>query len=258
MQLERHELWFANEVCLTRSTWRCTCFGFIFVPLGVTMLIGALPWAVLNWLLIVGCCRMIWTLQVRSSRLAITSVMLGQCHAGGDPGTDGVSVCDRLSWPSAVRGAATGVRNVSRGAGDDAAVDLVSYVSPRHSAGTGPRDYRRSELAFLGIRRCCLLLLFIAVLLRRATAPFLNEIILLERNPIRSEDPDAMTVRRRSVMLHGPASGSVIAWMVVAGALRDGAGTGLWPCSYVGAGSLPERLEVHRSMPVIGWPLACG
>jgi hypothetical protein len=55
-----------------------------------------------------------------------------------------------------------------------------------------------------------LILLFLVVLLRRATAPFLNEIILLERNPIRPVSPQAMTIRRRIVMLHSAGAGNLI------------------------------------------------
>jgi hypothetical protein len=42
--------------------------------------------------------------------------------------------------------------------------------------------------------------------LLRAFRPFNNEIVLLERNPLRSDDPTVMTVGRRSWQLHGPSS----------------------------------------------------
>ena len=60
-----------------------------------------------------------------------------------------------------------------------------------------------------------MLCLFSAIF--RASRPFVNEIILLEKNPIRSKDPAAITVRRRSSALHSPSSGDLIAhWLVVA------------------------------------------
>ena len=55
-----------------------------------------------------------------------------------------------------------------------------------------------------------LTLLLFAVLLRRVTAPFLNEIVLLERNPLRARHPQAMTARKRSILLHASNPGSLI------------------------------------------------
>jgi len=43
----------------------------------------------------------------------------------------------------------------------------------------------------------------------RAFRPYLNEIVLLERNPLVSRDKTQITVGRRSHMLHGPASGDL-------------------------------------------------
>jgi hypothetical protein len=55
-----------------------------------------------------------------------------------------------------------------------------------------------------------LVLLTLAVLVRRATAPYLNEILLLEKNPLQAADPHAMTVRRRSRVLHGSNPSSLL------------------------------------------------
>ena len=41
--------------------------------------------------------------------------------------------------------------------------------------------------------------------------PFINEIILLERNPLTAKAADAMTIGRRSAQLHGPSSGDLFA-----------------------------------------------
>ena len=41
-------------------------------------------------------------------------------------------------------------------------------------------------MASIRSRSCSCMLLSLAVLVRRATAPFLNEIVLLEKNPLRS------------------------------------------------------------------------
>ena len=43
----------------------------------------------------------------------------------------------------------------------------------------------------------------------RAFRPFMNEIVLLERNPLTSRKRRVMTVGRRSSMLHGPSSGDL-------------------------------------------------
>jgi hypothetical protein len=43
----------------------------------------------------------------------------------------------------------------------------------------------------------------------RAFRPYINEIILLERNPLLSQQPSAITVSRRSAHLHGPYAGDL-------------------------------------------------
>ena len=43
----------------------------------------------------------------------------------------------------------------------------------------------------------------------RALRPYLNEIILLERNPLRARDPRAITIGRRSAKLHNPNGGDL-------------------------------------------------
>lgn len=57
-------------------------------------------------------------------------------------------------------------------------------------------------------------LLWIVVILiglLRTARPFINEIILLERNPLVSKKPEGITVGRRSSRLHGPSSGDIFA-----------------------------------------------
>ena len=49
------------------------------------------------------------------------------------------------------------------------------------------------------------------VLGMRSFRPFINEIIVLERNPLRSRDPQTQSVGVRSSRLHGPASGELFA-----------------------------------------------
>jgi hypothetical protein len=53
--------------------------------------------------------------------------------------------------------------------------------------------------------------------LLRAIRPFINEIVLLERNPLTTRDPTAITIGRRSSQLHGPSGGDLSAkWMSAA------------------------------------------
>ncbi len=57
-------------------------------------------------------------------------------------------------------------------------------------------------------------LLLIYVVALRAFRPFMNEIVLLERNPLASKHSRVMTVGRRSTMLHGASGGDLFArWL---------------------------------------------
>jgi len=52
----------------------------------------------------------------------------------------------------------------------------------------------------------------------RAARPFINEIILLELNPLRSRGPGTLTVGKRSSSMHGPVTGKLMAewsWTVI-------------------------------------------
>ncbi|MDA1051135.1 MAG: hypothetical protein O3C40_11740 [Planctomycetota bacterium] len=51
----------------------------------------------------------------------------------------------------------------------------------------------------------------------RAIRPFINEIVLLERNPLTSRNPSAITIGKRSKDLHGPSGGDLFArWLATA------------------------------------------
>lgn len=51
----------------------------------------------------------------------------------------------------------------------------------------------------------------------RSVRPFINEIIVLERNPLRSRDPNTQTVTVRSQRLHTPAAGDLFGrWLASA------------------------------------------
>jgi hypothetical protein len=53
------------------------------------------------------------------------------------------------------------------------------------------------------------------VLLIRAVRPFVNEIIVLERNRVRAKSPNEMTIGRRSGILHGPSSGDIFGRAII-------------------------------------------
>jgi hypothetical protein len=51
----------------------------------------------------------------------------------------------------------------------------------------------------------------------RAFRPYINEIILLEKNPLFSKDPGRITIAKRSSHLHGPSSADLfVRWIVAA------------------------------------------
>ena len=51
-------------------------------------------------------------------------------------------------------------------------------------------------------------------MLIRALRPYINEIVLLERNPLRATAPEAITVSKRNSQLHAPSSGDLLArWL---------------------------------------------
>ena len=73
-----------------------------------------------------------------------------------------------------------------------------------------PDDNATSAEVFLPIL-CC----YLAAL--RAFRPYINEIILLERNPLRSSARTTVTIARRSATLHGPDPGNLLGrWLASA------------------------------------------
>ncbi|TWT91298.1 hypothetical protein [Stieleria varia] len=60
-------------------------------------------------------------------------------------------------------------------------------------------------------------MLLVWALIVRGARPFLPEMIVLEMCPVRSKDPAAITLRRRSKALHGPGGGDVGSRFIVIG-----------------------------------------
>jgi hypothetical protein len=115
-------------------------------------------------------------------------------------------------------------------------------LMPRDSAVTGPE--------------VLLMLLVAAVMLRRAAAPFLNEILVLEKNPLRSTARQPLTAGQRSRLLHRSGAGSLfqlglvttIAAMLLTGVLF-GAGICL-------RGILFDNWSLDVGLFLIGVPLS--
>ncbi len=184
-------------------------------PLGVTMFLGTALWAVVNYLLtgwmlqteldapdsaeqVAIYVRYVWTMIIlvyveAPLASAVATVYLGQALFVDRPSIrdalrETLRFTPRLIWCHALlRGALIAV--------------LLVYAIDRSSVYSGAEIY--------------LLLLFLVLVLRRATAPFINEILLLERNPLRAAHPSTMTIRKRSLMLHGPATGNLLNLTIV-------------------------------------------
>jgi hypothetical protein len=97
--------------------------------------------------------------------------------------------------------------------------------------------------------------LAIYVLLLRAVRPFINEIVLLEQNPLRGKSDYVMTVRRRSTVLHNPTAGDLFArWLMsalVAIAMVVSLVFGIW----YAMGMLLFKWDWGWMMPHVGIPV---
>jgi hypothetical protein len=72
----------------------------------------------------------------------------------------------------------------------------------------------RHEQFSWGVEFFLLGVIAIYVMFLRSIRPFINEVVLLERNPLTSRNPSAITVNRRSSQLHSPSAGDLIArWL---------------------------------------------
>ncbi len=83
---------------------------------------------------------------------------------------------------------------------------IVRGIAPACLLALVIHDYSDSTL-FVEVLLLPGLALYAAIL--RSIRPFMNEIILLERNPLRAADRTTMTIGRRSAFLHGPSGGDL-------------------------------------------------
>lgn len=227
-----------------------------FKPLCLAMLIGALPWAIANFLLIYWMLpsdldtaelayqagyypRYIWTMAVLVTIEAPLASSLATVYLGKALFVEQPSITEAIREVIPMTSRLTWYHLFLRGILP--AICLVIIID---------RDQMFSGSEVL------LLLLFMAVVLRRATAPFLNEIILLERNPLRSNDPSVVTIHRRSSMLHGPASGNLVSLAFVAGIYSIVITACLASIMFATQMILLSGWKLDRVMPYVIWPLA--
>lgn len=89
----------------------------------------------------------------------------------------------------------------------------------------------------------------------RAIRPFINEIVFLERNPLFSSTPNTMTISRRSALLHSPSGSHLMyQWLVAAvfGTLLAIAMFGALPTIQ---GVLWDRWTLSPRLIEFGWPI---
>jgi len=83
---------------------------------------------------------------------------------------------------------------------------VLIFFIPRHSS----YDVFYEGMLIPGV-------VFFSMLLR-SFRPFLNEMVVLEKNPIRSANANTVTVRERAKSLHGPSSGDLLGrWLFTCG-----------------------------------------
>jgi hypothetical protein len=106
-----------------------------------------------------------------------------------------------------------------------------------------------------------LMLLVFFVFALRALRPYLGEVILLERNPLRSRGERSLTIGRRSAALHNPNSGDLLlrylAVAVLAGLMTLSFVYGFW---FVGGVLMNDwvwgPLMIHVGVPLAMWIVA--
>ena len=100
-------------------------------------------------------------------------------------------------------------------------------------------------------------ILAIYVMGLRAFRPFINEIVLLERNPLVSRDPNTMTVSRRSAQLHGPSSGDLFSQGLAMSVITACLAIALFGNFVFIKGVLANSWRVSPFMLLYAMPLAC-
>ena len=102
----------------------------------------------------------------------------------------------------------------------------------------------------------CLWLLAIYVALFRALRPYINEIILLEKNPIRARRPSDISINKRSNHLHGSSSGDLFGRWIGNSMLAASLLILIVAALYLGVGVLIGQYEITWWFVAIIYPAA--
>jgi hypothetical protein len=98
------------------------------------------------------------------------------------------------------------------------------------------------------------LLLFVGIV--RGMRPFINEITILERNPLRSRNSTTMTVGRRSTTLHGPNGGMLFGRGIVSASFAAPLAWAVFGTCLFASGILFNTWRQGRIMIELAFPLS--
>jgi len=90
----------------------------------------------------------------------------------------------------------------------------------------------------------------------RAVRPCVGEIVLLERLPLVRKDSSDLTIARRNALLHMPSGGTLIYHWLVSAAYAVLLSAALFAAMPTLRGILWDRWALHPLLIEIGWPLA--
>jgi hypothetical protein len=111
-------------------------------------------------------------------------------------------------------------------------------------------------LVYQVLRRAFFIVFIVTWIVPFALRPYLNEVILLERNPMYSRRPDQMTTRRRNRSLHADSGSDLFARWLVSSAIGVLLAAGFWATMAM-AGSLLLGQEADaRLIFTLYYPLA--
>ncbi len=226
------------------------------VPLTITMVIGALPLAMLNEIVIGWMVyydpelpltaevfgngfRYIWTMALLVTVEAPLASVFTTTYLGHAVFTDRPRF--RTVWRDVIRvlPRIAMVQLLMRGV---LPALLLAVVIDRHVSVSGSDVL----LAFFVLFVC----------LFRSVRPFINEIILLERAPMHAKDPNVLTVQRRSSLLHVPSSTDLKYRYLIAAVSAGLLATALFGAMLTLQGVLFDHWTPGTLSIRLAWPLA--
>lgn len=255
MQLDKTQIAIRERTAADTMDLALHVLRVYFWPFVVAMLLGVVPFALANELLIgwmtrlnsdavadapwgVGAAHYIWTmavLVVLEAPLAsvFATTYLGHAVFMDRPSIRSVVRDVRRVWPQLAW-----CQLLARGV---LPAMLLAAMVDRFNAFT--------------VADWLMITLLALVCLQRVARPFVNEIILLERSPLSAKGPNTMTVSRRSAMLHKPSSGDLANRWFVSTFYAT-----ILAVALFGAVPTLQRILVDQATPGIGtirvgWPL---